>query len=502
MEFKTKPYRHQIECLNRFGRYPAFALLAEMGTGKTWIMINNLAFLWGAGDCYGALILAPNGVHSNWARLELPMHAPVGFDYYACVWNAKNTKAQNAALNHLFDDCNREKFKILLMNHEALQTKKGFEFAAKFLKNCTHPQFHNARPALILDESDGFKNPKAIRTKNLLKLKPLTAWRRIMSGTPINNSPFDLFTQFAFLDERILKCPNYYAFKAEYGVFLPDNHPLVGALRRKSTGGFIPKIEARDAAGKPIYKNLEKLQALIQPVSYFVKKADCLDLPPKIYKNLFFDLTQNQRAIYERLKADGTLILENEQAARVEKLACLQKLAQVTSGYYLHPESGEIVAIEGENPKLDLLIEYVQKSVFLGEKCIVWARYRAEIAAIVERLKAAGVECVEYHGGVDTAERAKAIDAFQNGAAKVFVGNQQAGGTGITLTAASVVFYFSNNFSLRDRLQSEDRAHRIGQSKSVVYFNISAKNTIDEGVVRALANKGDILESVIRERAF
>jgi len=155
------------------------------------------------------------------------------------------------------------------------------------------------------------------------------------------------------------------------------------------------------------------------------------------------------------------------------------------------------VRIEGDNPKLDLLVDRVNKIVESGEKVIVWARYRVEIEDIVKRLRLDGIACVEYHGGVNKDDRTGAIESFERGDAQVFVGNQQAGGTGITLVAASYVIYFSNNFSLRDRLQSEDRAHRIGQKKNVTYINIAAKGTIDEVVIRTLMSKKDIADTII-----
>ena len=185
---------------------------------------------------------------------------------------------------------------------------------------------------------------------------------------------------------------------------------------------------------------------------------------------------------------------ENEETPFV-KLVASMKLAQITSGYYLHPDSEEPVRIEGENPKLDLLEERARKIVGEGNKIIIWARYRIEIADIASRLS--DLNCVQYHGGVKKNDRTEAIDAFQEGDANVFIANQQAGGTGLTLTAANYVAYFSNDFSLRNRLQSEDRAHRIGQKKNVVYLNFVGKDTIDEKVVYALLNKKDVAETIV-----
>ena len=488
-KFKTQPYRHQLECLNKFGRQQAFALLAEMGTGKTWIVINNIADLWSSEDCDAVLVLAPNGVHTNWTRLELPKHMPDWVRYRAAAWVSTPNKKEKEDLESLFSNPGSGELRILTMNHEALQTKRGIEFAERFCMT-------GRRVMIVADESDAYKNPTAARTKALMKLRRLSYWRRIMSGTPINNAPFDAFSQFSFLDEHILGTTSFYAFKAEYAEMLQQGNPLLEAIKKRSGSRFTPQVVARGVGGRPKYRNLEKLSKLIAPHSFRVLKKDCLDLPDKIYKTLVFSMTREQIEIYKKAEQECRLVFMNEETP-FNKLVAVTKLAQITSGYYIHPLSEEPVRIEGDNPKLDLLVERVQKIVEAGEKVIIWARYRIEIEDIVARLRAEGIESVEYHGGVKKGDRVDAIEAFERGSASVFVGNQQAGGTGITLVAASYVIYFSNNFSLRDRLQSEDRAHRIGQKKNVTYINIAAKGTIDEVVIRALTNKKDVADTII-----
>lgn len=488
-KFKTQPYQHQMECLNKFGRKQAYALLAEMGTGKTWIVINNIADLWSSQDCDAVLVLAPNGVHTNWTRLELPKHMPDWVRYRAAAWVATPNKQEKSALEGLFDNAGSGELRILAMNHEALQTKRGLEFAERFCNT-------GRRVMIVADESDAYKNPTAARTKNLLKLKKYSYWRRIMSGTPINNAPFDAFSQFSFLDEQILRTTSFYAFKAEYAEMLQDGNPLLAAIKKRSGSRFTPQVVARGVGGRPKYRNLDRLSQLIAPHSFRVLKKDCLDLPDKIYKTLVFSMTKEQIEVYKKAEDECRLVFENEETP-FNKLVAVTKLAQITSGYYIHPMAEEPVRIEGDNPKLELLAERVQKIVEAGEKVIVWARYRIEIEDIVAKLKELGIPCVEYHGGIKKGDRTDAIEAFERGEAQVFVGNQQAGGTGITLVAASYVIYFSNNFSLRDRLQSEDRAHRIGQTKNVTYINIAAKGTIDEVVIRALTSKKDVADTII-----
>lgn len=488
-KFKTQPYKHQLECLNKFGRKQSFALLAEMGTGKTWIIINNMADLWASEDCDAVLVFAPNGVHSNWTRLELPKHMPDWVRYKSAAWVAGGNKKERADVETLYDEAGNGKLRILTMNWEALQSKKGVEAAERFA-NCSR------RLMIVCDESDAAKNPTAQRTKALMKLKKFSHWRRIMSGTPINNAPFDAFSQFSFLDDTILQTTSYYAFKAEYAELLQEGNPLLDAIKKRSGGRFTPQVVARGVNGRPRYKNLDRLSALIAPHSFRVLKKDCLDLPDKIYKTALFDLTPQQAVIYKKAEEECRLAFEEEETP-FNKLVAVTKLAQITSGYYIHPLSEKPVRIEGDNPKLDLLIDRVKTITDAGDKVIVWARYKIEIEDIVKRLNGEGIVSVQYHGDIKKDERIEAIEDFENGGAQVFVGNQQAGGTGITLIAASYVIYFSNNFSLRDRLQSEDRAHRIGQTKNVTYINIAAKGTIDESVIRALTSKKDVADTII-----
>ena len=493
-KFKTTPYAYQLTCLNRFGKWGAFALLAEMGTGKTWIIINNIADLWAAGNVDSVLVLAPDGVHTNWVLKEIPKHMPDWVRMRCAAWSSTAKRKDKQALENLFSVPYDGEVRILTMNWEALQTKRGFEFAEKFSKA-------SIRLMIVCDESDAIKNPSAARTKALLKLKPYSAYRRIMTGTPINNAPFDAFAQFNFLDESILQTTSFYAFKAEYAQMLQPGDRLLDAIKQKAGTRFTPQVVARDNDGKPIYRNLDRLAKLIDPYCFRVLKKDCLDLPDKIYKTIYFDLTKEQNAIYKKAKEECRLVVADNTETSFNKLVSLMKLAQITSGYYTHEFSDGPVRIEGKNPKLNLLIDRVKKIIESGEKIIIWAKYRVEISDIVSLLIENGIAHVEYHGGVGKEGRVCAIDRFQTGDAQVFVGNQQAGGTGITLTAASYMIYFSNNFSLRDRLQSEDRAHRIGQTKNVTYINLAAKGTIDEVIIDALAKKKNIADQIVDRAA-
>jgi SNF2 family DNA or RNA helicase len=490
-KFKTQPYKHQLDCLERFGRDEFFALLAEMGTGKSWIIINNAADLWTTGDCDSILILAPNGVHINWVRLELEKHMPDHVRWQAAYWSASMSRAEKSAVDALYEDGEGE-LRIFTMNWEALQTERGRAEAERFAQSCD-------KLMIVCDESDNIKNPQAQRSTFLMKnLRKYSKWRRIMTGTPVSNGPFDVFNQFMFLDSHILGTPSLFVFKARYAeMHHGENNKLLKAIRDRTKSKRTPQVVVRDSKGQPKYKNLDRLSKLIAPYSFRVLKKDCLDLPDKVYKTAFFELTAEQRKAYRMAEEELRLAFE-EDITPINALAMMNKLAQITSGYYLYPGDREptLVRIPGDNPKLDLLRERVLAITQAGRKVIIWARFQVEIADICETLRGEGLDVRTYYGETTKADRIKAIDDFQDGSAQVFVGNQKAGGTGITLTAASYVIYFSNDFSLRDRLQSEDRAHRIGQTESVTYYNLVGRKSIDEHVLRALEHKEDVAKII------
>lgn len=488
LTYRTKPFKHQAACLREYGPRAAFALLAEMGTGKTWIIISNVSELWAKGECDALLVLAPNGVHENWTRIELPKHMPTGVEWTATAWTASQKKSDIQRLKAIVQPSSA--LRILTMNWEALQTKRGREMAEQFCKSASHLM-------IACDESDNIKNPAAERTKALFKLRPYSRWRRIMTGTPIDGTPFSAFAQYNFLDPSILKTTSYTTFKATYAEMLQPGNPLLTAIITKNKLRFVPQVVARDAANHPKYRDLDKLRALINPHSFRVLKSECLDLPKKVYKSIIFEMTPKQAAIYK--KAEDECRLEYElDSTPFNKLAIATKLSQITSGYYIHPKADEPVRIPGGNPKMDITVERAQAILGMGKKLIIWARYTIQIEDIVLALRHAGItEVVQYYGAIKKSARAEAIDDFERGPAKIFVGNQQAGGSGITLVAASYVYYFSNNYSLRDRLQSEDRAHRIGQTDTVTYIDVAAKGTVDEAVIESMGVKRNVADVII-----
>ena len=204
-KYKSKPFAHQKKALEMSWDKEVFAYFMEMGTGKSKVLIDNIAMLYNAGKINGALIVAPKGVYKNWFDQEIPNHMP---DYIPKKVGLWKTKPNAPDLKPLFST--GAELHILIMNVEAFSTKKGVQFAEKFL---------NSHKALMaIDESTTIKNPGALRTKTIVSLRPLTKYRRILTGSPVTKSPLDLFTQCYFLDPYLLDQSSYYVFRTRYAV--------------------------------------------------------------------------------------------------------------------------------------------------------------------------------------------------------------------------------------------------------------------------------------------
>tara|TARA_R110001599_G_scaffold133075_4_gene310514 strand:+ start:1329 stop:2765 length:1437 start_codon:yes stop_codon:yes gene_type:complete len=468
--FQTTPYAHQKEVLESSWNETVWAYFLEMGTGKSKICIDNAAILFERGEIDTLIVIAPKGVYRNWARIEVPEHLPERIERDLAVWRPSPTKAEKKALTDLLEPS--EALKILIMNVEALSTAKGQRFLEALLKATT--------AMLAVDESTTIKSPKARRTKTLLKLGALARYRRILTGFPVTQSPMDLWAQARFLDERLLgDCgDNYYQFQYRYAV-----------MKKRTMGSHT----FNQVVG---YRNLDTLSELIGKFSSRILKEECLDLPPKVYLRRNVTLTDDQARIYMQLKEYALAHLDNDEFMTTPNvLTQLLRMQQVLSG---HTMSSEGNLFEIKDNRLSELQDCLDE---MDGKTIIWSRFRYDVKRITEALSTDhGPESVvSYFGDTSDDERTQAIESFQNGEARFFVGNPQTGGMGITLTAAQNVIYFANSFDLAIRTQSEDRAHRIGQEKSVTYVDLIAEGTIDEKIVTALRSKMDIATKVMGE---
>ena len=273
-KFKTKPYAHQITALEKSWNKEAYAYFMEMGTGKSKVLIDNISMLYDKGKINGALIIAPKGVYQNWHDIEIPTHMADHIEKTMVLWKSNISQEQQKKLNTLFKSS--YDLHILIMNVEALSTKKGLEFAAKFI-NC-----HNT--LMAIDESTTIKNPDAKRTKNIVALGKHAKYRRILTGSPVTKSPLDLFKQCEFLDEYLLDYSSYYAFRTRYAV-----------MKTANFGGRSVQLVVG-------YRNLAELSSKLEPFSYRCLKEDCLDLPDYTFTKRIIQLTPEQKKIYSTMK--------------------------------------------------------------------------------------------------------------------------------------------------------------------------------------------------------
>ena len=467
-KFKTEPYAHQLEALKRSWNKTEYALFMEMGTGKSKVLIDNIAVLYDRGAINAAVIVAPKGVYKNWSEREIPIHMP---DHVLChvgVWNPAPKAKEKKELLKLFEVS--DNLKILMVNVEAFSTKKGVTFVEKFLLT------HNA--LIAVDESTTIKNPKAQRTKSLVKLAINTKYRRILTGFPVTQSPLDLYSQSEFLSSHLLGHTSFYTFQNRYAQLINRN---------------MGQRTFRQVVG---YQHLEELTEKVNNFSYRVLKKDCLDLPDKVYQRREIELTPEQKKIYKEIKEYAIAELASHEIVSVTSvLTQILRLHQVVCGFVKH-DNGEEVEIK--NNRISELMDILSE---LQGKTIIWANYQYDIKRITKTLEdLVGAESVAtYYGGTPEEDRQPIINRFQDPESKLqyLVSNVQTGGYGITLTQASNVIYYSNNYDLEKRLQSEDRAHRIGQVNKVTYIDLVAKGTVDEKIVKALRNKLNLAQEVL-----
>jgi len=469
-EYETKPYQHQHDVLRESWAMTNWAYLMEMGTGKSKVCIDNVAILFEMNKIDTFVIVAPKGVYRNWVNLELPAHMPTRIERTIAVWKAGANKSEKELLRNLLEPSDR--LRILVMNVEALSTPKGRKYLTTLLEA--------SKALLAVDESTAIKSPKAGRTKALIKLAPLAHYRRILTGFPITQSPMDLWAQCRFLDKELLgDCgDNFFQFQYRYAV-----------MRKQHVGSH----SFNRVVG---YRNLEQLGLILKKFSSRITKDECLDLPAKIYTQRNVSLTDDQKRIYTELKEYALAHIDDDKFMTAPNVMTqLLRMQQVLSGH-VKSDGGDV--IEVNDNRINELMDCLEE---VDGKAIIWSRFRYDVKRITEALtKAHGPgSTVSYFGDTTDEERSSAIEQFQNGKTRFFVGNPQTGGYGITLTAATTVIYFANSFDLAVRMQSEDRAHRIGQTDHVTYIDLISEGTIDEKIVKALRNKMDIASVVMGE---
>jgi len=467
-KFKTKPYKHQMTALEKSWNKETYAYFMEMGTGKTKVLIDNMSMLYDKGKIDGALIIAPKGVIKTWYEQEIPTHLPNHIENVTVLWQPNITKTQQEKLESLFEI--ETALHILVMNVEAFSTEKGVKFASKFL--------NSHKVLMAIDESTTIKTPAAKRTKNILDLGIYAKYRRIMTGSPVTKNPLDLYTQCYFLDPYLLDHASYYSFRNRYAV-MKTMH-----------------VRGRSIQVVHKFQNLSELSDKLKGFSYRVLKEDCLDLPSKNWTKRHITLSKEQQKVYNEMKKTALATLNGKVTSTMTVITQLMRLQQITCGHFVADDG---TTQEIKNNRITELMDVLDE---IEGKAIIWGHWQKDIQNIVseiEKVHGPG-SVVSYYGLTPQEDRQDNIRKFQSDPkCRFMVGTPSTGGYGITLTAANTVIYYSNGYDLEKRLQSEDRAHRIGQKKNVTYIDIIAEDTVDDKIVKSLRKKINIASEVLGE---
>ena len=425
------------------------AVLAEMGTGKTLISIGIAGALFLKNEIKKLLIVAPLSIVSVWDE-EFGKFAD--FDYQLAVLEG-STKKKLDALNHM----NGSGLQVVVINYESAWRLES--------------ELMEWKPDMIIcDESTRIKNPQAKQSKALHRLGKQSKHNLILTGTPITNNPLDFFSQYKFLDESIFGA-SYYAFRARYAVLGGyGNHQIVG------------------------YKNLPELTSKAHSIAYRITKADALDLPEQVDVVRSVGLEPKAEMIYKNIERDSYAELMSGEVKTTNVLTKLLRLSQATGGYLKDDITGVVEKIS--NAKLDALKEIIDDCVDAGKKVVVFARFVPEIDAIASMLKKSGIKYALIKG--DVKDRHEEVRKFQEDEqVKVFIGQIQTTGMGLTLTKADTAVFYSLDFNFSNYEQARARIHRIGQVNKCTYIHLVVPKTIDEKVMSALKNKKSIADLVV-----
>lgn len=465
---KANLYKHQIRganmALRAFGALDAktpgggFGELFEMGCGKTLTTIAVAGALYNLDKIDRVLVVAPTSVCSVWPH-DLNQFATFPWEARVLLGDKKKRlKALNELENWPF-----KALRIAVINYESTHRDGIFEALAAY------------KPDLIVcDESQRIKNPSAAQSKALHKLGDAAPFRMILSGTPVQNNAVDLYSQYRFLDPAVYGA-NFYAFKNRYCIMGGyGQHQIVG------------------------YRNMDELVEKEHSVAYRVTKEECLDLPQQTFINRYVQFTDAEQAIYEQLRKSSFLELETgENVTATTILTMYLRLMQLTGGFLTADESTRPKQVN--TAKLDALADIVDDYVVdAGKKLVIFARFRAEIAAIENLLRLRKIQYGSIYGDVPMEERGKIVEDFQtNPDTKVFVAQIQTAGLGITLHAASTAVFYSYDYNYANYAQALARIHRIGQRLPVTYIHLVVDGSIDEKILAALENKEDMAKTVV-----
>ncbi|MEJ2248066.1 MAG: DEAD/DEAH box helicase [Candidatus Lokiarchaeota archaeon] len=530
MIVKTEPYKHQYDAYAYLYDKEYGALFMEQGTGKSKVAIDIAYNRFLENKINAVMLIAPNGVHTQWAEEQIPIHSN---NYNIKVWGKKKNKLYKRVLEEFVNEPERlKRLKWFCINVEAFSTLNNINIFLEYL--------FNNNVMIIIDECTRIKNIKANRTFNIcynlakrklggrngnkvLKIIPLSAYRLILTGTMITNSPYDLWSMFEFLKFRYFGC-DYFSFKNRYGISIIDSNvqyerDFTRSIRKDEIQSVLTYYKEKNYTIENIaalmriqesnvkyiiehpdvnipYKHLDELKRRIKPVSFIIRKKDCLDLPPKVYEQSYVEMNTEQKRIYKDLKNRYLAEYADKELSVVNKISLYIRFQQITGGFFPYYEDKykkyKTIPISN-NPKLKRLKEDIEET---DEILIIWARFTAEIILLWKELQKAFPDkyIATYYGKTSDNERNRIINEFKQNKINIIILNQSVGAFGLNLQNSSFQYFYSNTYSLEHRDQSEDRSHRIGTKKSVLYKDIIMRNSIDEKIYKLLKERKNLLD--------
>jgi SNF2 family DNA or RNA helicase len=449
MRLSTRLYSHQRDAVEKVLPSRVAGLFMEMGTGKTRTAIEL--------------------VYRRRERVRRVVWlCPVSLKRTIAHEIQKHTDAAEADV-YVFDD--RTALSRLPGTFWYVVGLESLSASTRVVLTLAH--LIDEDTFVVLDESTYIKGHRALRTRRATQLAARARYRLILTGTPLTQGVVDLYAQMRFLSPRILGYHSFYSFAANHLVY-SEQYP----------GMIVRTLDT------------EYLAARVQPYVYQVTKEECVDLPSKIHKRRWYPMTSDQRALYDRAKTDMLRAAAADPDDRLLILRLFTALQQVACGYYrFRDEGGEWQVLRAPHQRLRTLADVV-RNIPAGEKVVVWAKYHRDIRRIARALEREhGTGCVaQFHGRLSERQRNAELERFR-GPARFFVATQAAGGHGLTLNEAAHVVFYSNSFKYSERLQAEDRCHRIGQTRHVTYVDIVCERSIDERILEVLDTKGSVVEN-------
>lgn len=450
---KAKLFAHQKDAydfaLDAFEKGKAVALLADMGTGKSMMTIAITGTLEEDKGVKKMLVVCPKSIVGVW---EDEFRKFADYRYALTVLDGTMEKKRSA-----FNYMQGAALQIIVVNYESCWRLET--------------EITKWKPDLIVcDESSKIKTPSASQSKALHRLGRLSKYNIILTGTPITGSPLDIFSQYKFLDDSIFGT-SFYLFRNRYAI-------LGGYQNRMIVG----------------YRHLDELVEKVHSIAFRIKIEDAVDLPPFIDETRAITLEPKAQSLYRMLEQDCYAELANGEVTARNVLTQLLRLAQCTGGFIRDDIKGEAQQVSGA--KLDALEDIIDTCLDEEKKVVVFARFVPEIEAIAAMLKKKKIGYALIYGA--TTDRADQVKKFQEDPdVKVFIGQLQTTGMGLTLTAANVAVFYSLDFSYANYEQSRARIHRIGQKQKCLYIHLVGKGTVDEKILNALKHKGDIAKIMV-----